>query len=133
MNVSSLVKKIDSEQNKELVRFLFAGGSAVATDLLAYILLERLVDYNIAKGLSFGLGGLVAYFLNNFWTFKAASITNVNVSRFVVLYLLTFVCNVATNNMIVVLLEAKWMAFFCATGVSTILNYLGQKFWVFKK
>lgn len=133
MDTSSLAKKIDSVQNKELIRFLFTGAAAVATDLLGYVLLVELVDYNVAKGISFALGSLVAYFLNNFWTFKAASVTRVNVAKFISLYLFTFVCNVATNKVFFELFEIKWIGFFFATAVSTILNYLGQKIWVFKK
>ena len=133
MRTHIFIKKIDNEKNKELVRFLLAGGGAVIADLLAYILIVKFLDYNLAKGISFGLGSLVAYFLNNFWTFKAASVNHINLVRFTTLYLSTFVFNVTTNNLVFVLLEDKWIAFFFATCFSAIINYVGQKIWVFRK
>jgi putative flippase GtrA len=133
MNSSCLDKKIDKPFIKELSRFLLTGGSAVMTDFVGYYLLQYLMDLNIAKGCSFILGSVVAYVLNNYWTFKVSSINHVNVSQFVFLYAFSLCCNIYLNNLVLTLFESVLLAFMVATSVSTVINYIGQKFWIFKK
>jgi putative flippase GtrA len=125
----------------ELKRFLVSGGSAVACDTTVYFLLLPLLPPSIAKAVSFIAGTVVAYILNKFWTFKKPKRSHVEVVKFVCLYLSTLGANVAVNRLtldyaptIVPILKPyeTQFAFLAATGTSTVLNYLGQKFWVFK-
>ncbi|MDX2083962.1 MAG: GtrA family protein [Candidatus Melainabacteria bacterium] len=52
--------------------------------------------------------------------------------RFMALYLFSLAANVAVNKCCIGLLSTGlWPAFLLATATSTILNFLGQKFWVF--
>ena len=53
------------KNNKELIRFLIAGFSAVGMDLISYNILLNFFNYNIAKGVAFFLGTVIAYFVNN--------------------------------------------------------------------
>ncbi|WP_425548592.1 GtrA family protein [Allohahella marinimesophila] len=101
--------------------------------MLGYFLLSLYIDYNVAKGISFCLGSIVAYVLNNIWTFKVTKFTHVNVMKFSLLYITTFLFNVAINALVFLAFEIKFLAFLFATGVSAVLNYVGLKYWVFKK
>ncbi|MDX2470896.1 MAG: GtrA family protein [SAR324 cluster bacterium] len=117
---------------KELTRFLVTGCSAVATDYLTYLLFQQWFDLSLAKGLSFVAGSVLAFILNKYWTFEVHHSTAKQLVKFTALYLSTLAANVSVNAAALQLLpEFITFAFLCATGTSTILNFLGQKFWVF--
>lgn len=117
---------------REISCFIVAGCAAVATDLCVYHLLFTALSYELSKGISYVSGTLVAYILNKLWTFRQPKHSWREVFAFVVLYAITFTLNVGVNQF--TLLYLPWFgAFLCATGVSTIANFLGQKLWVFKR
>ena len=117
---------------KELLRFLIAGFSAVGTDMVTYYLLLKILDPDLSKGISFLLGTIVAFFINKYWTFERTEKSMGEVIKFGVLYGLTFWANVLTNKLILDQTQIVIVAFIIATGVSTVLNFVGQKWWVFK-
>jgi len=124
------------------VRYLIAGFSAVGTDLATYWLLLGPLGPSPAKAISFLSACCVAYLLNKFWTFKAHAHSWSEISKFIGLYAGTFLANVAVNKIVITVApelssaltpytyQLGWLT---ATGVSTIVNYIGQKFWVFRK
>jgi len=118
---------------KELKMFIMAGFSAVATDASTYYLLFNFLGHSPAKAISFISGSAVAYVLNKYLTFEQTRKSYPEVLRFGMLYTTTLGVNVAVNKLSLTLLSG-WVfaAFLIATGTSTVLNYLGQKFWVFK-
>jgi putative flippase GtrA len=80
--------------------------------------------------------------MNKFWTFKAHAHSWSEISKFIGLYTGTFLANVAVNQIVITVAPQLSSAlkpyvyplgWITATGVSTILNYLGQKFWVFRR
>jgi len=121
-----------SQIKKELKRFLVAGLSAVGTDLVSYYLLLNFLSHDVAKGISFLLGTIVAYIINKYWTFEKHEKSYTEILKFTILYSLTLGANVMTNKMILEMTETVLLAFLVATGVSTILNFIGQKWWVFR-
>lgn len=139
-STASTAKKLNSG---ELKRFLVSGGSAVACDTIVYAVLFGLsVPPSIAKAISFIAGTVLAFFLNKFWTFKKPKRSHVEVVKFICLYASTLGANILVNRIVldhaVAVVPALepfkvQFAFLSATGTSTVLNYLGQKFWVFKK
>ena len=46
--------------------------------------------------------------------------------------MLTLTINIFTNSFILNITDLVLLSFVIATGVSTILNFIGQKWWVFK-
>jgi len=123
-----------SAQNKEMLRFLVSGGLAVITDLVSYYLLIETLSTDSAKAISFVLGSIVAFFMNKIWTFESNSQTSTAILQFATLYTATFFANVAVNHLILqYAFNVTLIAFLFATATSTILNFLGMKFWVFKK
>lgn len=117
---------------RELFSFLLAGGSAVATDMGTYFLLLLWLSHAPAKAISFILGSGVAYILNKIFTFRKPGRSAAEVVRFVILYTMTLGANVLVNQACLLLSLPELLAFLFATGTSTVLNYLGQKFWVFR-
>lgn len=121
----------------EIVRYIISGMSAVFTDFLSYILLYELLNVNasISKGTSYILGAFLAFIINKLWTFETAKShkTHVALMKFIILYGFSFTLNIVINAVVLDLTSITLFAFTLATGTSIVVNYLGQKFWVFKK
>ena len=111
---------------------MVAGFSAVATDLLTYYIMLNFLPTNIAKGISFLLGTIVAYIINKYWTFEKKEKSYKEMTKFAILYASTLGANVVTNKVVLDMFNITILAFLIATAVSTVLNFIGQKFWVFR-
>ncbi len=121
-----------SNTNQQLSRFLVAGLMAVGTDFVSYLILSNFLPIAVAKGSSFILGSIVAFFVNKRWTFEDSSNTGIAMVQFGILYCCTFFANVGVNHITLMWLPGmKLIAFLAATGTSTVLNFLGMKFLVF--
>lgn len=121
-----------SKIKKELKRFLVAGLSAVGTDLITYYILLNFLSHDFSKAISFLIGTVVAFVINKYWTFEKNEKSYKEMMKFGVLYSVTLGANVMTNNVVLEYTNIVFLAFLLATGISTILNFIGQKFWVFK-
>ena len=136
---------------KQIIKFTLIGVLAVLTDMACYYLFlqvfpEHMVNaYSneaIAKSLSFMCGMVVTYSLNKIWTWKQTNRSHTRLVKFAVLYGLSLLLNVFTNSVLLYLLHEynsvinlphKYLiAFIGATGVSALVNFAGQKFWVFR-
>jgi putative flippase GtrA len=117
---------------KELRRFLIAGLSAVGTDFITYYIMLNFLHFDIAKTLSFILGTVVAFVVNKYWTFERYEKSYKQIFQFIILYSTTLFVNVMVNRLVLDFAELLFLAFLIATGASTILNFAGQKWWVFK-
>lgn len=126
--------KISKTLKKQLVRFFFVGVSAVLVDFVVYVGVMRLfsIDYVIAKAIGFISGTIVAFIFNKFWTFENNKFILGQPVKFAVLYTITFFANGGVNYGVMGLYENTLIAFLAATAVSTVLNFAGQKIWVFK-
>ena len=125
--------EIDTTTKQQLGKFIVSGLIAVAVDFGVYFFLNNYINHNVSKGLSFLTGSIVAYLLNKFWTFRAKEFSGSQLFRFFFLYLTTLAINILVNKGVLNLFNSVLFGFLCATGASTILNFLGQKFWVFKQ
>ena len=90
------------------------------------------LHHDIAKILSFILGTIVAFVINKYWTFGRYKKSYKQIFQFIILYSATLFVNVMINRSVLDLTELVFLAFLIATGASTILNFVGQKWWVFK-
>ncbi len=118
---------------KQLPRFLVSGCLAVATDFLTYYALLEFMSHAPAKTLSFISGTVLAYILNKYWTFEKNQLNHFETIRFIILYSTTLGANVLVNQTTLHFFPTfLLLAFLLATGTSTVLNFIGQKWWVFK-
>lgn len=139
------------DYQKEFIKFFIIGVLAVLVDLVCYYAFLHLFPETIfkvitnevsAKSISFVCGSLVTYNLNKYWTWKKNDRSNKRLFNFYVLYLFSMLINVLINsgmlhllhhNEILLQLPKKYLiAFVIATGVSAMLNFIGQKMWIFK-
>ena len=123
---------------KELTAFIVVGALTVLVDLAVYrgLVLFDLLTTNRAKAAGFVVGMIFAYFSHKVWTFSHKSHKPGAVWRYVLLYASTLGVNVMVNAY--ALLAAGefehviLLAFLLATGTSTVLNFIGMKYFVFR-
>jgi putative flippase GtrA len=108
-------------------------------DFLVYRFLHVNVGQSLsaAKTIGFVAGAGFSYWANGRFTFTHNAPHQTALWRFVLLYAVTLGLNVVVNNAAIGLLApmaiAFALAFLFATVASTIANYLGMKFFVFKR
>jgi putative flippase GtrA len=125
----------------ELLRFVLVGGSAVATDFTVYFLLVYLAPElppSAAKATSFIAGAVVSFVFNRSFVFRSEGAAHRQAPLFAGLYLLTLGLNTGVNSALLARVPStvpapKLVAWFLATAASTIANFLGMKFVVFRK
>ncbi len=129
--------KMPNPLRKQIPRFIVTGISAVATDTIVYFILIHQFDHTFAKTISFFCGTVLAYGLNKHWTFEKKEKNNKELIGFLSLYGFTLLVNVGVNRLGLMMLDGFPMhvviAFLLATGTSTVLNFIGQKWLIFKK
>lgn len=117
----------------EVLKFLVGGGSAVVVDASVYVALKAYIDIAAAKSISYILGAVVGFIINKRWTFQSKKFKISEVFKYIILYVCSALANAGVNQIILSLIPSTVLAFICATGISTIINFLGQKFIVFRK
>lgn len=121
-------------KKKELLRFLVGGGSAVVTDYIVYrVLMFAGLDMSVSKAISYVCGAVVGFIINKLWTFESKGFSKMEIVRYIILYAISACANAGVNKLVMLIVNIQILAFLCATGVSTVLNFLGQKFFVFVK
>lgn len=122
---------------RELAIFLIVGSLTVLLDFLVYrgLVWTEMLSLNMAKGIGFLAGTVFSYFANRFWTFGHKVHAAGSAWRFGLLYATSLGANVLANSTALTALPPMatsiQVAFLLATGVSTILNFLGMKLFVF--
>nr|CEL16233.1 hypothetical protein [Kibdelosporangium sp. MJ126-NF4]CTQ94158.1 hypothetical protein [Kibdelosporangium sp. MJ126-NF4] len=121
----------------QLGRFVLVGGLSAIVDYGVYQGLLALGTWvHLAKAISFILGTTTAYLLNRRWTFNASG-GAAPVTKFLVLYTVTFFVNVGVNAlMLQVLGEFRWehtVAWVIAQGTATVINFVMLRTVVFKQ
>ena len=118
---------------KQIPKFLVAGFSGVFVDLSVYSLLLRVLPVSPSKAISFVCGTCVSFVINKYWTYGLKDQVIKHAAKFAVLYAVTLVINVGVNKFTLLLLpHSLAIAFLAATCVTTVINFIGQKLWVFK-
>ena len=127
-----LKQRVLSIKRKECFRFLIGGGSAVLVDYLLYQVFLRIgIVAAGAKFLSFFCGAVVGFIINKCWTFERRGFVKEEVGKYLLLYSISAGVNAAVHQMLWFWIGKEEIAFLGATGVSTVLNFVGQKFFVF--
>lgn len=124
----------DKALRNQIFRFVIAGFLGLFTDMSVYRMLVSLdVHITPAKALGCVAGTVVVFFINRAWTFSSQQASLSQFLRFAALYGTSISINTAVNTLVLSLLPDPWqVAFVLATGLSTVINFLGSKFLVFK-
>ena len=120
-------------KKKELLRFLIGGGSATLVDFMLYRLLVWAgLGLSPSKAVSYITGAAVGFLINKFWTFERKTLSGTEVLRYILLYAGSACANTLVNKLVIEITGLYFLAYLFATGVSTVINFLGQKFFVFR-
>ncbi len=124
-----------SSLSKQLERFLVVGLLSVATDFATYGLLRSCCGVGLAKGIAYLTGMFVGFAGNKWWTFEVRENPPSQPIKYLSLYAFTFLLNIGVNDLVLRLLgdQRLILAFLVATGVTTITNFAGMRYWVFCK
>lgn len=124
-----------AENQRQVLRFLVVGGASVAVDLVCYFALTTTLAFppSVAKCLSYVAGMAVGFVGNKFWTFGSARRSASEPLSYTVLYAVTLAVNIGVNA-IVLSITGGWKlpAFLVATGVTTVLNFVGMRLFTFR-
>ena len=129
------MEKIDKKSFLEAYRFILVGICSVTIDFIFYYLFIYfdIFDPNNSKRLSFVIGAIFAFFANRSYVFRISEKKISQFILFVLLYFCSFILNSLVHDYIYLLTSITLISFLFATAVSTITNFLGQKFVIFKK
>lgn len=129
---------MSTSNRAQLLRFLGVGITTVFVDFLVYKGLLIWLIPSWAKGIGFLAGTFYAYHLNRTWTFSDSAVSVRKFARFMGVYGTNLPINIGVNSLILNLLPNSFssrlgFAYVIATGTSALLNFLGMKFWVFRR
>jgi putative flippase GtrA len=125
------------ETRKQLSRFLVVGLLSVVTDLTVYALLVSVAGWPVSasKGISYAAGVVIGFVLNKHWTFESSRESWREAASYLSLYSVTLGVNVGCNYAALRVLgnDRRALAYLFATGVTTILNFIGMRLFTFRK
>ena len=131
---TNFISRLITNNFDEKLRFLFVGVFAVLIDGVAYAVMVRVygIEPEISKRISFILGALWAFIANKYFTFKSIGPARKEMVLFALLYFTSFYLNGLIHDLTWSLSSIDWLSFLTATSTSTMVNYIGQKYIVFK-
>ncbi len=128
------MQRFNNKNFLEIYRFIIVGIFSVFIDFLFYYLFIyfEILDPNNAKRVSFIAGATFAFYANRKYVFKVDERKFSQYVMFSFLYFISFVLNSIVHDYIFLISKLILIAFLSATLVSTVINFLGQKFIIFK-
>lgn len=119
-------------EGKRVARFAVIGCASVAVDFAVYQMLTGELSPHVAKGVSYLAGVVVGFFGNKFWTFESKRASAAEPALYLLVYAVTLAVNIATNAAAREITGSPGFAFLAATGLTTVLNYLGLRLLTFR-
>lgn len=119
---------------KQIASYSSIGIISVLIDILIYLILSDflLISKSTAKIVSFLIASVNSFFWNKIITFKLKSLNYREPVNFIILYSVSLVANYLIHDYFYNSLQG-YIPLIIATIVSVIINFIGLKFWVFKK
>ena len=118
---------------KQIFIFLVIGTTTVLIDYIFYISILHLFNLvTLAKTISYILGTAFSFFANRKWTFQYKGSYQNNILKFILLYSLSMLVNSLVNSYMLNFLNVN-SSFIIATITSATLNFIGMKFYIFKR
>ncbi len=118
----------------EIGRFGLVGIMSVIIDAVVYFMcinMDFLSPEN-AKRTGFVSGAIFGFFMNRDFTFRVETKNLKQPIRFAGLYMTSFLANSLSHDLIFLQFQVPFLSFIIATAVSTIINYVGQRYYVFR-
>lgn len=135
------MKKINKIIDKTTIKFLIVGviNTLVGTGVMFLFYNVFHFGYWISSASNYIVGSLVSYFLNKYFTFQSKDNSFKSIVRFVInisaCYLIAYGVAKPVVHYVFSFLSNAWrdnLAMLAGMGLFVILNYIGQRFFVFK-
>lgn len=139
-----MVEKIRKVLSLEQTRFVIVGVMntiiGAAAMLIAYNVFH--LGYWISSAMDYIIGSIFSYFANKYFTFKSEKKSVSEVIRFVinivVCYFISYsvakpIVEIVLRDMKLSISILEQFSMFFGMGIFIVLNYFGQKFFVFRK
>jgi len=120
----------------QAAKFLVVGGINTAVDFIVlYILVYFGMLASNAKLISYPCGVINSYFMNRNWTFKQKQKKSIaEIIKFILVNVVSYGVNAGIFNICITALGIDMFFANCvATGFSLIVNFIGNKVFVFNK
>ncbi len=110
------------------------GVISISIDFIVYNISQFIfgISMSTSKILSFICGAINSFIMNKKITFKSKNNGFSEPLKFIILYIISLYFNSTTHDYFL-RYDVNYLPFISATIVSIIINFSGQKFWVFKK
>ena len=118
---------------RQFISYSMIGIISLLIDLIVYILLSDffLISKSLSKIISFILASINSFLGNKIFTFKLKSYNFREPMKFILLYSVSLIANSSTHDFFLNVFDG-FLPFVIASIVSIIINFGGQKIWVFK-
>ena len=118
--------------SSSILKFILGGCCSTAIDFAVYILLSVKLSIIKSKGISLIIASIFSYVVNKRFTFQNKEKTNIGyLIRFYIVFFANFAINIGVNYFVYEYTGHKLVGFLIATICGMLVNYLGQKFFVF--
>ena len=128
-----MIKLIKS--NSQFIKFIIIGFSNLAISLLTYYILVLLnINYQIANVFAFIFGSINGYFWNKKWVFKKNGDIKATLIKFYISYIFTWLISAVLLYLWIDIFKiSAFIAPILNLFITTPINYILNKIWVFKK
>ena len=118
---------------RQFLSYSMIGIISLLIDVIVYILLSDvfLISKSLSKIISFILASINSFLGNKIFTFKLKSYNFGEPMKFIILYSVSLIANSSTHDFFLNIFDG-FLPFIIASIVSIIINFGGQKLWVFK-
>lgn len=129
------MQKSDNKKILEIYRYIIVGLFSVLIDFLFYyvFIYFEIFDPNGSKRLSFIMGAVFAFYANRSFVFRVNERKISQYILFSILYLTSFILNSIIHDYVFLISGLTIISFLSATFISTVTNFIGQKFIIFRK
>jgi putative flippase GtrA len=117
----------------QLLSYSKVGFISLIVDASIYIILSEvfLITKSLSKIISFIVGSINSFLGNKIFTFRIKSFNYKEPIKFILLYSMSLTANSSIHDFFLNIFNGFW-PFVIASTVSVIINFSGQKLWVFK-
>ena len=118
---------------KQFLSYSTIGFISLIIDALVYIILSDIffISKSLSKIISFIVGSVNSFIGNKLFTFRAKSFNYKEPVKFILIYSVSLIVNSSTHDFFLNVFEG-FSPFIIASIFSIIINFGGQKLWVFK-
>ena len=118
---------------KQLLSYSSIGVISLVIDATLYIILTEIfiISKSLSKIISFIIASVNSFLGNKIFTFRVKSLSFREPIKFILLYSVSLIANSLTHDFFLNFFDG-FMPFVISTIVSVIINFIGQKLWVFK-